>query len=129
MIYIILFLIAIFIGWSYIKAKARMHHVNQTRAERELGTNTEVSYPSWAAKDNRMKEFIAMQKAAGRRNNIPDKFVAGMFLTDYSRDRLLFLAGMMEKHGSSFEEQAMAVSDKVNEYWRNTTQSERQQFS
>lgn len=123
MIYIILLLIALFIGWSYIKSK------NQNHTERDLSANKEAPYPSWVTNDKRMKEFVEMQKAAGRRNNISDKFVAGIFLTDYGRDRLLFLAGIMEKHGASFEEQSIAVSDKINEYWLNTTPSERELLS
>ena len=123
LLYIILLLVAAFVGWSYIKAKARVLHANQVQALRKLsvmeknGTLDQVPYPSWISNKSRLEEFIAMVRAATKQKGVPESFFLEMMSNINDRSRLMLLAGMMEKNRSSFNEQAMTVSDMIIGSW------------
>lgn len=123
MLYIILFLVAAFVGWSYIKAKARVHHARQVGALREFnamanaGTLDRSVYPSWISNKNRLQEFVAMVGADVKRKGVPESFFLEIMSNISDRSRLMIIAGIMEKNRSSFNEQAMAVSDIVIQAW------------
>lgn len=134
MLYIILLLVVLFIGWSYISARTRRHHANKSRAMRKLASMDErgameaVSYPSWVSNGNRRDEFLAMIFADAKRKNIPETFVLGMMSTKEGRDKLMFIAGMMEEGRSSFEEQGMAASDMIIMSWSKIPHAQKQYF-
>lgn len=123
MLYIVLLLVATFVGWSYIKAKARVHHARQVRAIREFndmanaGTLDRSVYPSWISNKNRLREFVIMVGADVKRKGVPDSFFLKITSNINDRSQLMIIAGIMEKNRSSFKEQAMAASDIVIQAW------------
>ena len=60
-----------------------------------------------------------MLNAVAKRKGIPEKFVGGIMTNELSQDKLLFIAGLMEQQGASFEEQVLAVLEHVERYWSN----------
>lgn len=80
----------------------------------------EPPYPSWAGDSAKMQGFISTLKERAKDKNIPEKFLGGIMTTEYSQNKLLFTAGIMEKQGSSYEEQVKAVMDHIERYWANT---------
>lgn len=54
--------------------------------------------------------------------------VAGTVTNDYSQNKLLFTAGLMERQGTSLEEQTMAMMDHIEKYWKNMDLSDQKMF-
>lgn len=125
---IIIVLIVVFLGWSYLKARARIHYANKLRVERELSKGGDAPYPSWVSNKDRMEEFAAMLNAGARRKSIPEKFVGGVMTNELSQNKLLFTAGLMEQQGASFEEQTLAVLDHIERYWSNMDLTDKKSF-
>ena len=122
MFYILLILVII-IGFTYLKARNR-----NVIALKKMTSLSEAPYPSWASNSKQLKNFLEVLVSSAESINIPEKFVVGLFDNNYSRDKLFFLAGMLEIHGSSFEEQTSAVFDRVTHYWSNMTDLEKAAF-
>ena len=57
----------------------------------------EPPYPSWVLDQSKMQDFANTLKQMARERNIPEKFIYGLMENDYSRDKLLFTAGLLEK--------------------------------
>lgn len=122
MLYIILLIVVLFIGWSYIKARVRINEANKRQVMRKLNNMEktgvfEGSYPTWMANQNRIEEFLGMIVAGAKRSNVPEYFLDPIISDKEHMKRLIFAAGAMEDQGSSFEEQAMFVSDIIVEAW------------
>jgi hypothetical protein len=78
----------------------------------------EPPYPSWGPNKEKMQEFAFKLKEKMRNKNIPEKFLYGLMENEYSQNKLLFTAGLMEKHhGASFDEQTDAVFNQIEKYW------------
>ena len=75
-----------------------------------------------------MQEHFAILRAEAERKSIPDKFVQGTLTTEYTQNSLLITAGLWERQGASFEEQTMAVWDKIERYWSNMDSNEKKMF-
>ena len=124
MFYIVLLLV-IFIGWSYIKARARFNYANKMRALRTLAdmecsgsaTISPDSYTSWMSNIKRVEEFVGMIMVYTSMKGVPESFFVEAMSNPDDRAKLMLLAGTMEGLGSSFEEQAMAASDMVIVAW------------
>lgn len=84
----------------------------------------EPPYPSWASDNVKMQAFISTLKEQAKQRNIPEKFLGGVMTNEYGRNKLLFTAGLMEQHGSSYDEQVKAVIDHIEKYWSNTDDKE-----
>ena len=127
MIYIVIFLV-LFIGWSYIKARARFNYANKMQALRSLAamensgssTISRDSYPSWMSNIKRVEEFVGMIMIHTNMEGVPEEFLIEAMSNPNDRAKLMLLAGTMEGLGSSFEEQAMASSDLVIAAWNRT---------
>nr|QJS05261.1 hypothetical protein [Psychrobacter sp.] len=122
MLYIILLLVVLFIGWSYIKARVRINEANKMQVMRKLNNMEktgvfEGSYPSWMSNKNRIEEFLGMIVAGAKRRNVPEYFLNPVISDKEHMKKLILAAGAMEQQGSSFEEQAMFVSDIIIEAW------------
>lgn len=135
MLFIILLLILLFIGWSYIKAKVRMQDTKKFQALRQLadmenlGTIDEAPYPSWVRESySKQQEFVAMLVVDTRRKKIPDSFFLEIWNSKKDRKQLLNIAGVMEENNSSFKGQAMAVADMIIHEWSKTSNVEKQIF-
>lgn len=125
---IVVGLMFVIVAWYFIKSKSRIHYANKRSAERKIASGEEAPYPSWGTSKNRMDEFAAMLYALAKRRSVPKKFIGGVMTTDYSQNRMLFTAGLMERQGASFEEQTMAVMDQIEKYWNSMDVDERQPF-
>lgn len=79
----------------------------------------EPPYPSWAGDSKKMKEFIYTLKDMAKKRGIPEKFIGGVMTNEYSQNKLLFTAGLMEKNGSSYDDQVNAVIEHIEKYWSN----------
>lgn len=84
----------------------------------------EPPYPSWASDSAKMQAFISTLKEKAKQRNIPEKFLGGVMTNEYSQNKLLFTAGLMERNGSSYEEQVKATIDHVEKYWSNIDDKE-----
>lgn len=129
MLYIILLLVVLFIGWSYIKARVRINEANKRQVMRKFNSTENNggfvgSYPSWMANKNRIEEFLGMIVAGAKRKNVPEYFLDPVISDKEHMKRLIFFAGAMEEQGSSFEEQAMFVSDIIIEAWNREKHSQ-----
>lgn len=135
MLYIILLLVVLFIGWSFVKAKVRKHDSDKFQALRELadmerlGTLDQAPYPSWALESYpKQQQFVAMLVVDTRRKDIPDSFFLEMWNNQSDRKKFLNVAGVMEKNNSSFEAQAMVVADMIIHNWFKASDYEKQLF-
>ena len=80
----------------------------------------EPPYPSWVLDQSKMQDFANTLKQMARERNIPEKFIYGLMENDYSRDKLLFTAGLLEKiQGATFDQQIKAICDQAEKYWNN----------
>ena len=78
----------------------------------------EPPYPSWGPNKEKMQEFASKLKEKMRNKNIPEKFLYGLMENEYSQNKLLFTAGLMERlHGASFDQQTDAVFNQIEKYW------------
>lgn len=84
----------------------------------------EPPYPSWATDSAKFGTFALTLKEKVKQRGIPDKFLDGVMQDDYGRNKLLFMAGLMEQQGASFDEQVKAIIDHVGEYWSNMDEKE-----
>ena len=86
-----------------------------------------IEFPSWAGNGgkSRINEFANLLKVMAHMKNIPEKFVNGIMTHPLSGDKLLVIAGIKEREGASFDEQTLAVLNKIEIYWLNTTAKER----
>ena len=135
MLYIILLLAVLFIGWSFVKAKVRKHDSDKFQALRELadmerlGTLDQAPYPSWALESYpKQQQFVAMLIVDTRRKDIPDSFFLEMWNNQSDRKKFLNVAGVMEKNNSSVEAQAMVVADMIIHNWSKASNYEKQLF-
>ena len=80
----------------------------------------EPPYPSWVLDQSKMQDFENTLKQMEKKRNIPEKFIYGLMENDYSRDKLLFTAGLLEKiQGATFDQQIKAICDQAEKYWNN----------
>jgi hypothetical protein len=80
----------------------------------------EAPYPSWVSDNDKMGEFISELKEMSKLKSIPEKFLQGVLTHEWSQNKLLFIAGLNEQQGASFETQILAVMEHVEKYWSNT---------
>lgn len=121
-------LVIVFLAWSFIKAKARIHHANKLRVARELNKGGSAPYPTWVNDESKMEEFIAIVKALTKRKSIPEIFVGGLMTNELGQNRLFFTAGLMEQQGASVSEQTLAVVNQIEEYWLDMDINDRASF-
>jgi hypothetical protein len=124
---IILFLVALVLAWptaglsivayivllivrSIFQAKARMHHANKIRAQREVSSGNS-SPPSWMAHRDKIQEFVYGVQNVAEHRGVPKLFSAQVMSNPDIQKRLMQQAGAMEAQGASFIEQQMAVAD------------------
>lgn len=130
----LLFLLAVLLAWptaglsiiayiafivfkSYLNAKARMHYVNESRAERKV-LSGERHAPSWAGSNDENQIFVECIQEVAIRKGVPQVFLSAVLDNKATFLNLVFLAGAMEREGASFVEQQLAVSDKLVQMWR-----------
>ena len=87
------------------------------------------NYPSWSTNPDQTKRFVGLLVVIAKKKNIPEKFVQGTITNDYGMDVLMFTAGVMEQQGASFEEQSIAVMDRIERYWLNADTTTKKLFS
>lgn len=129
----ILFFVALILAWptaglsivayisllvvrSYLQAKARMHHADKLRAQREVGSGS-ARLPSWMSNRDKIEEFIYGVQNAAEHYGVPKLFSAMIMNKKEVRGPLMYLAGSMEAQGASFIEQQMAVMEKLVELY------------
>lgn len=88
------------------------------------GNKSDAPYPSWVSNQDKMKEFISALKEMAKRKNIPEKFLQGVMTHEYSQNKLLFVAGIKEQLGASFDDQILSVMEHVEKYWSNMDDKE-----
>ena len=106
--------IALLIARSYLQAKARMHHADKLRAQREVGSGG-ARLPSWMANKDKIEEFIYGVQNAAEHHGVPKLFSAMIMSKQEVMKPLMHYAGSMEAQGASFVEQQMAVMEKLIE--------------
>jgi len=130
---VILFLLALLLAWptaglsiiayvafavfkSYINAKSRMHFANERRAEREVKSGGR-HLPSWAGNNDENHIIVEVIQKGAIRKGVPQTLLWAVLGNKETFQSLIFLAGAMEREGSSFLEQQVAVSDKLVDMW------------
>ncbi|QEI05151.1 hypothetical protein FXN63_04350 [Pigmentiphaga aceris] len=108
--------IAVLIARSYFRARGRMHHANEKRAERAV-VNGENRLPSWVGQETEQDVFLYAVRSFTLRKGVPADFVDAVLQDKNSFTSLMHLAGAMEVEGSSFMDQQLAVSTKLLQYW------------
>lgn len=123
MLYIILVLVVLFVGWILTRVKPRVEERNRIIAMKELrimedsGTFDKEFYPSWIDSDYRLNKFANIIAAETKRCEVPELFVEEKMNNENDLKRFLFLAATVEKSGSSFKEQAMFISHVIEGAW------------
>lgn len=126
----ILFIIAIILAWptfglsivAYVvfyifnRAKTRMHYADTMRAQRAMAAG-EGRAPSWAGNRSKNEQFIYAIQEFAMNNGVPQTFLTAVLHHEETFTSLVHYAGAMEREGASFEEQELAVSNKLIEMW------------
>ncbi|HDK8956631.1 TPA: hypothetical protein PVK16_003493 [Acinetobacter baumannii] len=119
----IIFLICIFIIFiilkNFIKNKVNLKSAREDLAHIDVNTGN-ARLPSWIQNQHKVQEFYAILSALCNSRRIP-KSLLDTFLNDKNTTEILLrYAGALETRGASFNDQAIAVADKIQNMCRLT---------
>ncbi|MDM1342559.1 hypothetical protein [Acinetobacter pseudolwoffii] len=117
----IFFLIFAFIAFIVFKNSIK-NKVNLKSAREDLAhidvNNGDARYPSWIQNRSKVEEFYTILAALCKSRGIPPSFLETFLKNKDTVEILLRYAGALETRGSSFNEQAISVADKIKEMCR-----------
>lgn len=131
---VILFLIALVLAWptagisiiayvafavlrNYLAARVRSHDANIHAARKSLAAG-EKRVPSWAGDEGENEIFVKVIQQKAMQDGVPQAYLQNILRDGDTFQNLVYFAGAMEHHGSSFTEQQAAVSDELVELWK-----------
>jgi len=131
---VILFLIALVLAWptagisiiayvafavlrNYLAARVRSHDANIHAARKSLVAG-EKRVPSWAGDEDENEIFVKVIQQKAMQDGVPQAYLQRLLRDGDTFQNLVYFAGAMEHHGSSFTEQQAAVSDELVELWK-----------
>ena len=131
---VILFLIALVLAWptagisiiayvafavlrNYLAARVRSHDANIHAARKSLVAG-EKRVPSWAGDETENEIFVKVIQQKAMQDGVPQAYLQNLLRDGDTFQNLVYFAGAMEHHGSSFTEQQAAVSDELVELWK-----------
>lgn len=131
---VILFLIALVLAWptagisiiayvafavlrSYLAARVRSHDANIHAARKSLVAD-EKRVPSWAGDEDENDIFVKVIQQMAMRDGVPQAYIQNLLQDGDTFQNLVYFAGAMEHHGSSFTEQQAAVSEEIVKLWK-----------
>ena len=131
---VILFLIALVLAWptagisiiayvafavlrNYLAARVRSHDANIHAARKSLVAG-EKRVPSWAGDKDENDIFVKVIQQKAMHDGVPQAYLQNLLRDGDTFQNLVYFAGAMEHHGSSFTEQQAAVSDELVELWK-----------
>ncbi|MFV1567312.1 hypothetical protein [Phaeobacter sp. JH20_07] len=131
---VILFLIALVLAWptagisiiayvafavlrNYLAARVRSHDANIHAARKSLIAG-EKRVPSWAGDKDENDIFVKVIQQKAMHDGVPQAYLQNLLRDGDTFQNLVYFAGAMEHHGSSFTEQQAAVSDELVELWK-----------
>lgn len=132
LLYIILIILVISIGYAYITAKERIEHADNLQSDRKLSammkkfeTEGIVNYPSWMHDENLVENFERVIITDSIKAQIPMPFILAILEHKEYRDETFRMAALMEDSDYTFEEQAAAASDIIVQDWYKMPESKR----
>jgi hypothetical protein len=131
---VILFLIALVLAWPtagisiiayvafavlrhYFAARVRNHDANIHAARKSLVAGKK-RVPSWAGDEDENAIFMKVIQQKAMQDGVPQAYLQNLLRDGDTFQNLVYFAGAMEHHGSSFTEQQAAVSDELVELWK-----------
>lgn len=131
---VILFLVALLLAWptagisiiayvafavlrSYLTARVRIHDANIHTARKSLVAG-EKRVPSWAGDEDENDIFVKVIQQMAMRDGVPQLYIQNLLQDGDTFQNLVYFAGAMEHHGSSFTEQQAAVSEEIVKLWK-----------
>lgn len=119
----IFFLIFLFIAFVFLK-KVIKNKVDLKSAREDLAyidvENGIARYPSWIQNRSKVEEFYTILTTLCKSKGIPPSLLETFFKNEDTGEVLLRYAGALEARGSSFNDQAISVADRVKEMCRLT---------
>lgn len=117
----IVFLICVFIIFivlkSFIKNKVNLKSAREDLASIDLNAGN-ARFPSWIQNQNKVQEFYAVLSALCGSRGIPKSLLDRFLNDENTTENLLRYAGALETRGASFNDQAIAVADKIQKMCR-----------
>lgn len=110
--FLILAFIAFILFKNFINQKINLKSAREDLAHLDVNSGN-ARYPSWIQNDNKVKEFYSILFALCKSRGIPSLFLEKFLENKDTLEILLRYAGALETRGSSFNEQAIAVADKI----------------
>lgn len=118
----ILLFIIIYLAAKLLKEK-QTHHARRERDAAKNILSGETGYPSWMRDKDELDIFITVVGISLSKRNIPDTFLKSILQNKISADSVFVYAYNLEKEGSSFIEQQVAVTDMLDSLWRSEKQT------
>ena len=117
----IFFLIFIFIAFiflkKFIKSKVDLKSAREDLAYIDV-KNGIARYPSWIQNRSKVEEFYTILSALCKSRGCPPLLLETFLKNKDTTEILLRYAGALETRGSSFNDQAISVADRIKEMCR-----------
>lgn len=126
---LLLLLIAVIVGTGVLKARARMHYVNEVRATRDFVAGAGPTLPSWYGNPLKMEMFCDGLARFAQREGIPMPFTRLALSNSKSSGPIFAFAANLENQGSSFAEQQLGTSRFLLASWNELGSSERAEIA
>ena len=110
---------------AVLKAKSRMHFVNETRATRDLINGAGPTLPSWHGDQTKLEIFSDGVARLAQRDGIPIPFTRLALSNSKSNGPIFAFAAKLEYQGSSFTEQQLGTSRFLLTTWNELDASEK----
>ncbi|MBI1492450.1 tetratricopeptide repeat protein [Halocynthiibacter styelae] len=78
----------------------------------------EKRVPSWAGDEDENDIFMKVIQQMAMRDGVPQAYIQNLLQGGDTFQNLVYFAGAMEHHGSSFTEQQAAVSEEIVKLWK-----------
>lgn len=112
--FLVLAFIVFIIFSNFIKNKVNLKSAREDLAHVDVN-NGNARYPSWVQNQHKVGEFYAILTALCKSRGIPPSFLETFLKNEETIEILLRYAGALETRGSSFNDQAIAVADKIKQ--------------
>lgn len=117
------FLLVVFIAFiifkKFINNKVNLKSAREDLAHIDVNSGN-ARYPSWIQNQHKVGEFYAILSALCKSRGIPPSFLETFLKNEETVEILLRYAGALETRGSSFNDQAISVADKIKQMCRLT---------
>ena len=117
--FLILAFIAFILFKNFINQKINLKSAREDLAHLDVNSGI-ARYPSWIQNRSKVEEFYTILTALCKSKGIPPSLLETFFKNEDTGEVLLRYAGALEARGSSFNDQAISVADRVKEMCRLT---------